>query len=279
MRFAVYLPPAALKGERVPAVYFLAGLTCTEETFAAKAGAQRVAAELGLALVTCDTSPRTRGTRSRRRGVGLRPGRGLLRRRDARRRGRGTYRMYELRDARAAGGGGAGFPVERPARGHAGTRWGATARWCWRCATPGAWAERVGAGADRGAERRCRGARRPSRRTSASDRERGRPTTRCELVKRRRCSRLRCSSTRGRGRVPGDAAAARAPRGGLRGGRPAGCPCACATATTTATTSSRPSSGAPAAPREGAGRGLADGRVQAASSSGAAARRCARSSV
>jgi S-formylglutathione hydrolase len=58
MRSAVYLPPKALKGERVPAVYFLAGLTCTEETFAAKAGAQRVAAELGLALVTCDTSPR-----------------------------------------------------------------------------------------------------------------------------------------------------------------------------------------------------------------------------
>lgn len=58
MRFGVYLPPRALKGERVPAVYFLAGLTCTEETFAAKAGAQRAAAELGLALVTCDTSPR-----------------------------------------------------------------------------------------------------------------------------------------------------------------------------------------------------------------------------
>lgn len=58
MRFGVYLPPKALKGERVPAVYFLAGLTCTEETFAAKAGAQRVAAELGMALVTCDTSPR-----------------------------------------------------------------------------------------------------------------------------------------------------------------------------------------------------------------------------
>lgn len=58
MRFGVYLPPKARKGERVPAVYFLAGLTCTEETFAMKAGAQRVAAELGLALVTCDTSPR-----------------------------------------------------------------------------------------------------------------------------------------------------------------------------------------------------------------------------
>ncbi|MEJ7597085.1 MAG: S-formylglutathione hydrolase [Kofleriaceae bacterium] len=56
MRFAVYLPPGV---ERPPVVYYLAGLTCTEETFAAKAGAQRVAAELGLALVTCDTSPRS----------------------------------------------------------------------------------------------------------------------------------------------------------------------------------------------------------------------------
>jgi S-formylglutathione hydrolase len=58
MRFAVYQPPAALRGERVPVLYYLAGLTCTEETFAIKSGAQRVAAELGLALVSCDTSPR-----------------------------------------------------------------------------------------------------------------------------------------------------------------------------------------------------------------------------
>jgi S-formylglutathione hydrolase len=58
MRFAVYQPPAALRGERVPVLYYLAGLTCTEETFALKGGAQRVAAELGLALVSCDTSPR-----------------------------------------------------------------------------------------------------------------------------------------------------------------------------------------------------------------------------
>ena len=57
MRFGVYLPPAA-RQRKVPAVYFLAGLTCTEETFAHKAGAQRVAAALGLALVTPDTSPR-----------------------------------------------------------------------------------------------------------------------------------------------------------------------------------------------------------------------------
>lgn len=58
MRFAVYLPPAALDGDEVPALYYLAGLTCTEETFVLKAGARRRAAALGLALVTCDTSPR-----------------------------------------------------------------------------------------------------------------------------------------------------------------------------------------------------------------------------
>lgn len=60
MRFAVYLPPAALVGTPVPAVYFLPGLTSTEENFVVKAGAQRLAAELGLAFVATDTSPRTR---------------------------------------------------------------------------------------------------------------------------------------------------------------------------------------------------------------------------
>ncbi len=59
MRFAVYLPPGASVEHRVPALYFLAGLTCTEETFVIKAGAQRLAAALGIALVTCDTSPRS----------------------------------------------------------------------------------------------------------------------------------------------------------------------------------------------------------------------------
>lgn len=58
MRFAVFMPPPGVKEEPVPVVYFLAGLTCTEETFVIKAGAQRVAAELGLAVVTLDTSPR-----------------------------------------------------------------------------------------------------------------------------------------------------------------------------------------------------------------------------
>jgi S-formylglutathione hydrolase len=57
MRFSVFLPPQAQLG-KVPAVMYLAGLTCTEETFMMKAGAQRLAAELGLALIAPDTSPR-----------------------------------------------------------------------------------------------------------------------------------------------------------------------------------------------------------------------------
>lgn len=60
MRFSVFLPPQALQGA-VPAVMFLAGLTCNEETVMAKGGAQRVAAELGLALIAPDTSPRGAG--------------------------------------------------------------------------------------------------------------------------------------------------------------------------------------------------------------------------
>ncbi|MEX2298496.1 MAG: S-formylglutathione hydrolase [Dongiaceae bacterium] len=57
MKFSVYRPPQAARGS-VPVLYYLAGLTCTEETFPIKAGAQRVASELGLMLVSPDTSPR-----------------------------------------------------------------------------------------------------------------------------------------------------------------------------------------------------------------------------
>ena len=60
MRFGVFVPPQA-KASRVPLLFWLSGLTCNEETFALKAGAQRVAAELGLMLVTPDTSPRHTG--------------------------------------------------------------------------------------------------------------------------------------------------------------------------------------------------------------------------
>lgn len=59
MRFALYLPPQALQpGACVPLLLCLAGLTCTEETFTMKAGAQRLASQLGLALLMPDTSPR-----------------------------------------------------------------------------------------------------------------------------------------------------------------------------------------------------------------------------
>jgi S-formylglutathione hydrolase len=58
MRFGVYVPPGA---GPFPVLWCLAGLTCTEETFAIKAGAQALAAELGLMLVTPDTSPRGEG--------------------------------------------------------------------------------------------------------------------------------------------------------------------------------------------------------------------------
>jgi S-formylglutathione hydrolase len=60
MRFSAYVPPQAA-GSDVPVVWFLAGLTCTEETFILKAGAQRLASELGLILVSPDTSPRGEG--------------------------------------------------------------------------------------------------------------------------------------------------------------------------------------------------------------------------
>lgn len=57
MRLGVYLPPRA-ETRPCPSVYWLSGLTCTEQNFITKAGAQRVAAALGLILVTPDTSPR-----------------------------------------------------------------------------------------------------------------------------------------------------------------------------------------------------------------------------
>jgi S-formylglutathione hydrolase len=60
MRFAAFVPPQSETG-KVPVLWFLAGLTCTEENFTVKAGAQRVASELGLILVAPDTSPRGEG--------------------------------------------------------------------------------------------------------------------------------------------------------------------------------------------------------------------------
>lgn len=58
MQFSVYLPPQAEQGASLPVLYWLSGLTCTDENFMQKAGAQRMAAELGLVIVAPDTSPR-----------------------------------------------------------------------------------------------------------------------------------------------------------------------------------------------------------------------------
>ncbi|MCQ4312057.1 S-formylglutathione hydrolase [Pseudomonas stutzeri] len=61
MVFAVYLPPQAEQGDKLPVLYWLSGLTCTDENFMQKAGAHRLAAELGLIIVAPDTSPRGPG--------------------------------------------------------------------------------------------------------------------------------------------------------------------------------------------------------------------------
>ena len=66
MRFAAFVPPQAHQSP-APVVWYLSGLTCTEENFTVKAGAQRIAAELGLLLIAPDTSPRGDGVPGDRR--------------------------------------------------------------------------------------------------------------------------------------------------------------------------------------------------------------------
>lgn len=61
MRFAIFLPPQATESSPVPVLYWLSGLTCTDENFMQKAGAFKAAAELGIAIVAPDTSPRGEG--------------------------------------------------------------------------------------------------------------------------------------------------------------------------------------------------------------------------
>ena len=58
MKFGIYLPEAALRGQKCPVLYWLSGLTCTEQNFITKAGVQRYAAEHGIIVVAPDTSPR-----------------------------------------------------------------------------------------------------------------------------------------------------------------------------------------------------------------------------
>lgn len=92
MRFSAYLPPQAAAGP-VPVLFYLAGLTCTEETFMIKAGAQRLAAELGVMLVASDTSPRGANVPGEDESWDLGTGAGFYL--DAARAPwRGHYRMY-----------------------------------------------------------------------------------------------------------------------------------------------------------------------------------------
>lgn len=76
MRFGVFIPPQ-IKNKRMPVLYWLSGLTCTEENFMIKAGAQRVAAELGLMLVIPDTSPRGVGIEGEKESYDLGEGAGF----------------------------------------------------------------------------------------------------------------------------------------------------------------------------------------------------------
>ena len=139
----------------VPVLYYLAGLTCTEETFMIKAGAQRLAAELGLMLVAPDTSPRAAAPAGRRRELGFRARRGLLRRCDAGAVGRALPDV-QLRDARAAGARRRELSGDcRAAVASSAIRWAVTARSSARCAIPRSYRSVSAFAPICGADRRC----------------------------------------------------------------------------------------------------------------------------
>ena len=127
MRFAVYLPPAAERAP-VPALYWLSGLTCTEENFSVKAGAQRHAAELGVALIIPDTSPRGVNIPGEDAQMDVGTGAGFLRQCDGGAVG-GALPHVRLHSRRAAGRRErAIYPSIRHGNRSAATRWAATAR-------------------------------------------------------------------------------------------------------------------------------------------------------
>lgn len=133
MRFSVYIPPQAEHGP-VPVLFYLAGLTCTEETFMIKAGAQRLAAELGVMLVAPDTSPRGANAPGEDESWDLGTGAGFYV--DATTPAwRGHYRMYSyVTDELHGIVTGEALPGDASRTGILGTPWAATVPWCWRCA-------------------------------------------------------------------------------------------------------------------------------------------------
>ena len=112
----------------MPVLWYLAGLTCTEETFAIKAGAQRVAAELGLVLVAPDTSPRVRLPGDDADwDFGLGAGFYVDATREPWSR---HYRMYTYVTQELPAAGGGSLPGGASGTASSGTRWAGTARWC-----------------------------------------------------------------------------------------------------------------------------------------------------
>ena len=201
------------------------GSPAPRRTSSIKAGAQRVAAELGARAGHPRHQPARSALPGRRRRLGLRHRRRLLRRRHpgalvARTTAwtrTSTQELPALVEAQLPG---------RPTRAaSSATRWAATARWRWRCATPAATA--ASRRSRRSARRsRCPGARRRSPATSAT-------TARPGGVRRLRAGRARAAAAAAPGRpgdrrqVPGRAAQAGAARGGLRRRGPARCGCGC----------------------------------------------------
>ena len=134
MRFSVYQPPQA-KHHAVPVLFYLAGLTCNEETFMIKAGAQRFAAQHGIMLVAPDTSPRNTGIAGadRQTGISARAPDFIWTRH--RHRGIRHFQHGELCHAGIAPPDRATASRHAPtASAYSATPWADTARWCWRCA-------------------------------------------------------------------------------------------------------------------------------------------------
>jgi len=130
MRFSVFTPDG-LQGP-APALFYLAGLTCTEETFMMKAGAQRVAAELGMVLIAPDTSPRGANVPGENDSWEWGTGAGFYV--DATEEPwRTHYRMYSYVSEELVGIAQASLGVDPARMGIFGHSMGGHGPWCWRC--------------------------------------------------------------------------------------------------------------------------------------------------
>ena len=179
MRFAVFTPPQ-VSGGPVPVLYYLAGLTCTEETFVTKAGALEHAARLGIMLVAPDTSPRVPTTR-RSRSPGISASRPASTSTPRRRRGRSTTACTATSSTSCPASSPRTSAPTRRAAASSGTRWAATARSPSRSRIPEKYRS-LSAFAPISAPMQCPGAEGVHADISATIARRGRSTTPCELL-------------------------------------------------------------------------------------------------